>query len=80
MSNLPPDVRESDIPGNRPEDIVYEGFWDSLILAFPEVEWLETEEAQKVIDWVASVSYKHGYDDGSADAAQAFGWFEQNDI
>ena len=29
MSNLPPGVRESDIPGNRPQDLAYERWAES---------------------------------------------------
>lgn len=27
--NLPPGVRECDIPGNRPEDVAWDHYWDS---------------------------------------------------
>lgn len=79
-SNLPPGVRESDIPGNRPEDIIYEAFWEKLFNTFPHVKWLETDEAQEVIDWVVGESYKQGYTDGTYEATMFNGLLESPEI
>jgi len=46
MSNLPPGVSESMIPGNRPEDIAYEKFWDELVKKFND----ENPEHSKLFD------------------------------
>jgi len=42
MSNLPPGVSESDIPGNRPEDMEYEAKWMEL-----EKFWMRNEMLRK---------------------------------
>lgn len=40
LSNLPPGVRDCDIPGNRPEDAEYEDFCDRLFA------WLDNAQIQ----------------------------------
>jgi len=43
--NLPPGCSESDIPGNRPEDMAFEEFWEKRIDRIYE-EWKIEHEAQ----------------------------------
>ena len=44
-SNLPPGVSVNMIPGNRPEDIAEEAYWDHLI------EWTEKQKLNLPPDW-----------------------------
>ena len=46
MSNLPPGVRLSDIPGNRPEDERWDNIHDAVMNALPE----GTEEVREALN------------------------------
>ena len=37
MSNLPPGCRDSDIPGNRPEELAWEAAWESFDAALYDI-------------------------------------------
>mgnify|MGYP005813426505 CR=1 FL=1 len=75
MSNLPPGVSVSDIPGNTAADQEYEAFWEYLIDHAPTdglpENWAEDEAIGRLVDFVASVARKAGYEDGQHDAALA---------
>lgn len=76
MSNLPPGVTESMIPGNRPEDIAYEELWERVYDKAYEVglvtdasnDLLESEPFIQLIDWLSGHAYQKGYTAGAADA------------
>lgn len=65
--NLPPGVSESDIPGNRPEDIAREQKFEELLS-----EGLTEAEAEaKLEDWDPCEEYEHDepdYDEPDYDA------------
>lgn len=68
MSNLPPGVTESMIPGNRPEDIEYEKFWQDMEATnLLREEWVDDDNFINLIDWiitrVSQKSYQQGIDD-----------------
>lgn len=75
MSNLPPGVSDSDIPGNRPEDLRYESLWETIYNKAEELEiplevFDNTDNGPKLvdlIDWAYAEAYREGYEDGSAD-------------
>lgn len=72
-SNLPPGVTESMIPGNRPEDLKEEAFWEELIdrvekddllkRHLPE-NWDEAPVYQALIEIVRNMAYCEGLHDG----------------
>lgn len=76
MSNLPPGVTDSMIPGNRPEDIEYDAFWEAVTnkaheLGLGEVwpdAWPEDERIIQLIDWISGEAYTKGYNAGLGDA------------
>lgn len=45
--NLPPGCSESDLPGNRPEDIRYERLIEEMDNYDGWVKWIEEDDAQK---------------------------------
>ena len=68
-SNLPPGVSENMIPGNRPEDLEYEHFWDTLIDRVGDLSgapsfWYEQDWLITVVDMAAELSYDKGMADG----------------
>lgn len=78
MSNLPPGVTESMIPGNRPEDIAEERFWEELwdyiATNFPDVDadtWIENDTHTKIIDYVRNKVWMQAFDEGRAEAELA---------
>lgn len=78
--NMPPGVSVNDIPGNRPEDLKYEEFWDNLLSKFNEKygkdkarqldELLNSSEEiyetiiTDLVDMAAELSYSEGISDG----------------
>jgi len=82
-SNLPPGVSENMIPGNRPEDIAEEEFWDTALTKLEEKlgkdkmeimsarmeNWDETTQA--FIEILRELSYTWGFNDGKMEADMA---------
>jgi hypothetical protein len=84
--NLPPGVNVSDIPGNRPEDLEEETFWEALDEKFLEgnfnEETLEKREEvlrltednhflQEYVNMARDMGYSKGYEEGQHDADMA---------
>lgn len=65
--DLPPGCRISDIPGNRPEDLVAEAQADALYEVFPD---MTDEQLEKMFVYLAKV-YEDGYQQSTSDAAEA---------
>jgi len=73
LSNLPPGCRESDIPGNRPEDIAAEALCDK-IAEIIDPFGLGIEQAGMIVDAVfqlCSDVYGEAYAKGQDDARLA---------
>lgn len=71
--NMPPGVSVNDIPGNRPEDLAEEAWWEKLGELCPDVPqsiW-DDEVVQKLVESARDLAYSTGYDEGRADAALA---------
>jgi hypothetical protein len=71
--NLPPGCNVSDLPGNRPEDLDEERFWDALLDnpktpddVLPE-EWWEDDGITQLVNLVREMAYNAGYGDGQND-------------
>ena len=67
--NLPPGVSVNDIPGNRPEDLAAEEFWEKLGEICPDVPeaiW-DDEKVQKLVESARDLAYAAGYAEGRAD-------------
>lgn len=62
MSNLPPGVSVSDIPGNRPEDEEYEAFWNSFQKKFDVAHPKFVEAAHSIFSHPFSIN-GHELDD-----------------
>jgi hypothetical protein len=84
--NLPPGVNVSDIPGNRPEDLEEETFWEALDDKFAKEhpEYWKTikvllenynEQTGHAIEAYAmmarDIAYSKGYEEGQHDANMA---------
>lgn len=69
LSNLPPGVNLSDIPGNRPEDEADEAFWRELDKQIdPEaMKLIDENDLVCVIELVRDMAYTAGYREGVAD-------------
>ena len=72
-SNLPPGVTPSMIPGNRPEDMEEEAFWqlfetkiDEAKVPVPKYGW--DDAIQQAIIIARDLGYEKGYGDAKADA------------
>lgn len=72
--NLPPGCSVSDIPGNRPEDLAEEAFWEALAdkadgLDLPD-GWYRSAEhpVAKLIEIVREIVYRRGFSDGYMEA------------
>ena len=50
LSNLPPGVRDSDIPGNRPEDIAADAFYEAIEDKCREFNCAYPDE--RLVDWL----------------------------
>lgn len=74
-SNLPPGVSENMIPGNRPEDIEEEAFWDALLEKSPDdllpEEWWEDEGIVKLVRLTRDMAYTAGLNDGRLEEQMA---------
>jgi hypothetical protein len=74
-SNLPPGCRESDIPGNRPEDIAYEKLVDEIESALKPLTWQSSDEeferVTKDIIKLIDKAYEEGYQTALSDEAEA---------
>jgi len=78
--NLPPGCSVNDIPGNRPEDIAEEAFWDILI-GRVEAEggsglpagWYDDKAIVALIEVVRDMEYAQGFGDGRDDAIMDMG-------
>ena len=77
MNNLPPGVSENMIPGNRPEDVHEEEFWDVFYQKLNEAGigmWFETDDErmddvqQQAFIIARDLGYVAGYNLGLADA------------
>ena len=79
MNNLPPGVTEGMIPGNRPEDVREEAFWNELINRVENSaiadsippEWYELDWLTEVVGVAKEMAYTEGLNDGRADEAMA---------
>lgn len=60
-SNLPPGCRECDIPGNRPEDAIFDKWWDKIDEMWKD--YLTDEEDE---DGTKELREKYGNDGGDA--------------
>jgi hypothetical protein len=74
--NMPPGVSVNDIPGNRPEDLAEDAFWDKIgELApadhLPEEWWDDTEGIVALVNIVRDLAYRVGYEEGRAEAELA---------
>ena len=72
MSNLPPGVSVGMIPGNRPEDIAEEAFWETLTERAPSdllpEEWWDDGGLAALVKIARDLGYAEGYNDGSLEA------------
>jgi hypothetical protein len=89
--NLPPGVNVNDIPGNRPEDVEEEEFWDALDKQFQKdypYQWatirkiFESDEYDDaIIDYIRvarDIAFNAGYNAGQADEAMYRGLTEED--
>jgi hypothetical protein len=67
--NMPPGVSVNDIPGNRPEDLAEEAWWEKLGELCPDVpeEIWDDERVQKLVESARDLAYSTGYQEGRAD-------------
>jgi hypothetical protein len=68
-SNLPPGVTENMIPGNRPEDMAEEAFWEALYdgLTTERVEAIEADEfLQRILIKARDLGNQAGYDEAQS--------------
>jgi hypothetical protein len=78
-SNLPPGVSEYMIPGNRPEDMAEEAFWDALYqkLDADDINWMDnadetmTGRIQKMVVTARDMGYERGFNEGEQEASMA---------
>jgi len=76
--NMPPGVTTNMIPGNRPEDLAEEEFWDKLTgKLMEELKMEELEDfdpfTEKAIEIARDLGYQRGFNEGSADAEASYG-------
>jgi hypothetical protein len=70
--DLPPGVRVSDIPGNRPEDQAAEAFYENMYAQFPEGMGEHWKSAIAGWAWEQmGKAYDAGYHQGRMDGDQA---------
>lgn len=92
MSNLPPGVNESMIPGNTPQDMAEDAFWDELDKRFdkenPEFyktidALFEREEVEEAliayVIMARDIGYNAGYSDGDAERSMEQAFEERRD-
>lgn len=71
--NMPPGVSVSDIPGNRPEDLAEEAFWEKLAemcCDLPESIW-DAPGVRTLVESARDLAWAAGYAEGQADEAMA---------
>ena len=87
--NLPPGVSVSMIPGNRPEDMEEEAFWELLLEKLEEecgkrsivnrADFPESDQlAQLAIELARDIGYQRGYNEGHTEAEMAIGMIESD--
>ncbi len=59
LSNLPPGCRDSDIPGNRPQDTAAEAFYEALDDKCRELNCKYPDE--RLVDWIWEQIESRGY-------------------
>lgn len=70
--NLPPGCSVHDIPGNRPEDLAAEAFYDAIYEQFPAS--MADADMEKIADWVwekVNAAHSDGYAQAQADERMA---------
>ena len=70
---MPPGVSVNDIPGNRPEDLAEEAWWEMLGEKCPDVPesiW-DDEHVQKLVESARDLAYSVGYGEGLAEGQMA---------
>ena len=89
-SNLPPGVTESMIPGNRPEDIAEEEFWDVLDERFAKKHkslsrqihaLMEASHSGMIPKYAAmarDIGYERGFAEGRAEAEMSLSMIESD--
>jgi hypothetical protein len=68
--NMPPGVSVNDIPGNRPEDLAADEFWEKLGESCPDVPeqiWGD-EVVQKLVESARDLAFSTGFNAGRAEA------------
>jgi hypothetical protein len=73
-SNLPPGCRESDIPGNRPEDIAHEKLVDEIESALKPLTYQSSDEFERVTNDIVKLynrAFEEGYQQACSDAAES---------
>ena len=67
--NLPPGCEVHHIPGNRPEDLAEEAWWEKLGELCPDVpeEIWDDERVQKLVESARDLAWTLGYNEGRAD-------------
>ncbi len=73
-SNLPPGVTDSMIPGNRPEDLAEEAFWEALYekAGVTSEDSLDAEGVVRLIQAARDLAYQAGYNAGHAEAEMSY--------
>lgn len=75
MSNLPPGVSMNMIPGNRPEDLDEEAFYEALFAKLEErkvpagaLDKLDEYPMTEVVEVARDLGYERGFADGRMEA------------
>lgn len=68
LSNLPPGVTESMIPGNRAEDVFYEQLWDTAhteleLAGYSAIEIDQLMSDRYVLEAISDAAYDVDYED-----------------
>ena len=63
-SNLPSGCRESDIPGNRPEDVLFDKWWDNMDGYWEDylTDEVQEEDEEEIL---GSISLRKKYSDST---------------
>lgn len=79
---MPPGVSVNDIPGNRPEDLAEEAWWEKLGELCPDVpeEVWDDERVQKLVESARDLAYSTGFDEGRAEAELAAAMRESDSV
>jgi hypothetical protein len=86
--NMPPGVTTNMIPGNRPEDIEEERFWETLYegllkagFSQDAIDAIDEEKsplAWKAIEITRNIAYNKGVYDGTLDSDMSYGGLEMH--